>query len=373
MAEAVSASLVHAPAARRLAAAAVDGTIIAFVGLIAYVPAAVVAARSTTEGPTTGAAVAFWMAFGGLVVLAAWLALVFLKASRATPGMALAQTRLVAASTGVSVGFVRTLGRALLWHLGVAVIVGAFSPLMDARLRGWHDKLMGTMMVDATTANGPLVERSVPTAAAEGRRDNPGARERPGPTAKESDAMDEPLITAVPGFKREPAPQQSLPPVEPPGAEAAPVPPSAVHAPVVTDPPPVDVPLAAPVTELTDDEDLDLTRIATPRTVIVTLTWDDGTVSTIGTSAVVGRNPESPGEPSALLVSMPDPTKSLSKTHFSVRIESDRVEIVDLHSTNGVALARAGASQRLEPGEPYDLADGDLLSMGERTVTIGWR
>ncbi|WP_051172791.1 FHA domain-containing protein [Microbacterium indicum] len=99
---------------------------------------------------------------------------------------------------------------------------------------------------------------------------------------------------------------------------------------------------------------------------VVTLTWDDGAETTITGRVVVGRNPE--GSPDARPVAVPDATLSMSKTHFE--IDADAATLVDRESTNGVIAVRGRTELAVAPGEPFVLAAGDLLVLGERTVRV---
>ena len=109
------------------------------------------------------------------------------------------------------------------------------------------------------------------------------------------------------------------------------------------------------------------------------LQWDDGSVIAVPFAALIGRDPVAAADAARVsakrvgAVSMPiqDTTMSLSKTHFGVGIDRAGAWIVDLHSTNGTALHRAGAAPRaLVPGELTGIASGDVAVMGSRQVTI---
>lgn len=155
----------------------------------------------------------------------------------------------------------------------------------------------------------------------------------PAPAAPSSQAPSAPAPASVPAA---PAPS-----VAPP-ADVVPAPVSAngrssgitgVFAPLPADP----------------GEDLDRT-IVVPRKPNVRweLVLPDGDALVLEADTVVGRRPE-PIDGSAVLA-IPDPTRTLSKSHARLRFDGERWTVEDLGSTNGLAiLGENGAEEELEP------------------------
>src|SRR5690606_8982410 len=161
-----------------------------------------------------------------------------------------------------------------------------------------------------------------------------------------ADAGDAP-IDSIPGF--------SLP--EPPAAAPSP------QAPPADAPSPEAAPADAP------DDDFDETRMVVARAPQsgATLTWDDGTITHVAQAAVFGRNPSDKDAPGATTVSVRDTTRSLSKTHFAVYVESGSVWVVDASSTNGTEIHRVnGAVDNAPATQRVQLNDGDARSEERR-------
>lgn len=202
------------------------------------------------------------------------------------------------------------------------------------------------------------------------------------------------LISEVPGFERPEEPEQPVaaPPTPiisgvplmsaPPAPPAPPVPsaplapsdsipiaPPSLDSAIPTDlapPAPALTPPAPPAPTELETEDLDATRLVArpPRLV---LRWDDGTVTTVEASAVIGRDPVGQhGETPAAIV---DSSRSLSKTHARF-IAGYTPSVEDLHSTNGVLIERAGVPVAVPPGQPVTLRPGDEVVCGTRRLTV---
>lgn len=111
---------------------------------------------------------------------------------------------------------------------------------------------------------------------------------------------------------------------------------------------------------------------AQPRSTALTLQRPDGTQHVITAAAVFGRNPAAAGDwAGALPVSVPDPEKSISKTHAGLRVTAAGSSIVDLGSTNGTIVVRAdGTEDDLQPGIPVVLRVGDLVMLGKFPLRV---
>ncbi len=97
-----------------------------------------------------------------------------------------------------------------------------------------------------------------------------------------------------------------------------------------------------------------------------------GQVLEIDRTIIVGRLPRASrvtGQP-PMLVTVPSPEQDISRNHVEIRGEGGAVVVVDLNTTNGTVLLRAGAdAERLHPGEPTVVRDGDIIDLGDN-VTI---
>lgn len=111
---------------------------------------------------------------------------------------------------------------------------------------------------------------------------------------------------------------------------------------------------------------------ATPATSVPVggvLVVGDTSVAVITHTTVVGRDPA--GDPQVIAGSMPGVVLtgadlSVSRVHAVIRVEGDRVSVVDRGSTNGTHLRRAGtrAVQRLDPHAPVEITHGDTITFG---------
>ena len=85
--------------------------------------------------------------------------------------------------------------------------------------------------------------------------------------------------------------------------------------------------------------------------------------------AVIGRRPQSDrtdGGPPPRLVTVGSLGTMISRTHLRVDAGGDGIHATDLQSTNGTSVARPGTlTQRLQPGIPTRLHEGDILNLGD--------
>ncbi|WP_198016938.1 FHA domain-containing protein, partial [Nocardioides sp. CF8] len=88
--------------------------------------------------------------------------------------------------------------------------------------------------------------------------------------------------------------------------------------------------------------------------------------------ALVGRRPEPrSGEQVHHLVPLTSADMSVSKTHAQFGPAPDGVLVVmDRGSTNGSVLMRQGVSRPLTAGKPATLVDGDVVSFGDRQMSV---
>ena len=111
---------------------------------------------------------------------------------------------------------------------------------------------------------------------------------------------------------------------------------------------------------------------ATPATTVTAggvLVVGDTSVAVITHTTVVGRDPANDPQVSAGSVPgvvLTGADLSVSRVHAEIRVEGDRVSVVDRGSTNGTHLRRAGtgAVQRLDPHAAVEIAHGDTIAFG---------
>lgn len=87
---------------------------------------------------------------------------------------------------------------------------------------------------------------------------------------------------------------------------------------------------------------------------------------------VLGRDPAADAaRTTATPIPLQDPARSVSKTHALVEVVDDRVEITDLHSTNGTRVLTAeGDAEELEPGRATAAPSGATVLLGEFAVRL---
>lgn len=162
-------------------------------------------------------------------------------------------------------------------------------------------------------------------------------------------------------------PVAPLPPVAPPTVLAPPV----VSAPPAAPPPaspaqPTAAPAltAPPVFADPDDEDDVEGTVVVSRTPFRpwSLHLDDGrTFEVLGRAVVLGRRPVVT-ELGVQLLAVPDPTRTLSKTHARLDLVDDQWHVTDLGSTNGVLLVGADGTERpVDAGVPTPVAGRFVL------------
>lgn len=175
-----------------------------------------------------------------------------------------------------------------------------------------------------------------------------------------------------------PAPQPPLPPLPPPLPDASAPPPLPAAPPPPPPPPPPPAPTAA-TAPLADDLDTTLLR---PRHLDLEL--PDGRRVPVGRRPIViGRRSSGPPRASSApeatvppdgdsLVTISDPTRSLSRRHVRVAARTDgSVWADDLDSGNGTVLESAGGPARaLTPHEPVRIVSRDALVLGDHRIRV---
>ncbi len=100
---------------------------------------------------------------------------------------------------------------------------------------------------------------------------------------------------------------------------------------------------------------------------MIELTLPDGNVRTV-TSAVIGRAPDRTGFDA---VAVDDPGRSASKNHAIVQtMANGAIEIIDLGTTNGTSVTRAGVTVALSPDTPTAFPPPFQLSCGDVAIIV---
>lgn len=126
------------------------------------------------------------------------------------------------------------------------------------------------------------------------------------------------------------------------------------------------------------DDSLDRTQLrgdsglAAP-VAVLRIQFDDGRDFRLDRNVLVGRNPAAnAGESQAQLLAVPDPGRTISKTHLHLLTDGAGVWVTDRHSTNGSAVTTPdGVRTALQPGVPSFVSPGATVHFGDRSFTVG--
>ncbi|MCM3778137.1 FHA domain-containing protein [Microbacterium hydrocarbonoxydans] len=266
---------------------------------------AIVAAAATAIWFTTGS-----LALVAVTVIELWaIGWIWEGHTGATPGNLVCGIRSVQRDTDVSVGALRLLPRSLV--MGLAHIVPVLLPV-GLSASGLLDGLAGARVID-------IRRTRVSAASGAGRTLDLTARVT-GADSSTATIADQPgVITQTP-------------------LTAAP---AAIVAPT---------PTAAPAPH-------------SDAGTVPAFVLSDGTVIQATGLGFIGRAPRAPESiPDAILIRVPDSTRSLSRTHAAFGIEDGQLWVQDLGSANGASVRRPdGTVAALAPHVPSFLAPGDVL------------
>ncbi|MCK5891290.1 RDD family protein [Aeromicrobium sp.] len=180
------------------------------------------------------------------------------------------------------------------------------------------------------------------------------------PSSPPSGAAGGRLITSVPGFEPEQEEPSGAAPVDSAPAEPAPVVGRRRATPVAEE-----QPLDAP----SEGDDVDgATRVGQRRSTRPTwvLVGEDGRRIAVRSTVVVGRDPDTGDHTGALPAAVPDPERSVSKTHAVLTVADGALRVDDLHSTNGTHVLSHGVESAVQPGQPLEIQPGDTVWFGDR-------
>ena len=330
----------------------------------------------------------------------AWVIMLVIVIVRtgATPMMRAVGVRWVRYDTGAAAGW------ASLWKLVLQGLIASFTfglgPMiicfasMDEMNRTWFDRTLGIVPINTkagrdtykTPAPEPE-EEPEPVVHPWNATSSAAASLPPVPTVpeKETETVHVPWGSAIPD------PSPAAPSVSSPAA-SAPTPSSdyigatpwstsgtgvSTPAPAVSEPPLSFTPPSssysgsASASSHHEDDDDDRTQLGV-RYDTARVTFDTGVDYPFGGSIVLGRNPVAPASrPTASLVPVDDPDRTVSKTHVVLTATREGVLVEDLHSTGGTVVVRAdGQETPVVPGSPVVAAPGDTVRYGQRSVVI---
>jgi PPM family protein phosphatase len=102
------------------------------------------------------------------------------------------------------------------------------------------------------------------------------------------------------------------------------------------------------------------------------LEFDDGSFLVVRGRGLIGREPTATaGEPTTHLVTLTDPTCSLSRTHLEFGVDNAGLWVRDRHSTNGSAIEFDGQRVTLEPELISPVRPASTIHLGARRIHVG--
>jgi pSer/pThr/pTyr-binding forkhead associated (FHA) protein len=104
-------------------------------------------------------------------------------------------------------------------------------------------------------------------------------------------------------------------------------------------------------------------RAARPTWVLV---GENGQRIAVRSRVVVGRDPDTGQHTGALPAAIPDPERSVSKTHAVLIVTDGELRVDDLGSTNGTHVLSHGVESAVQPGTPLEVQVGDTVWFGDR-------
>jgi len=230
------------------------------------------------------------------------------------------------------------------------------------------DEARETLAPESTLAPAPEPDRGALPVAAPAPAPTP-----PGPVCTSCGALADPddrfcgdCGNPLDGATRIIEPLAAPAPTAPPAASIASVPPASSEPLPPPDRPEPATPAAAPADEST--------RIVPRGTggARFVLQFSTGESYTVLGSGLAGRNPRpEPGEYVDHLVTIVDPGRSVSKTHFEFGQEGGVFWFSDRHSGNGSVIREPGAPARpCIPGHRYPIVRGTRVDIGEQFVVV---
>ncbi|MDQ0634798.1 putative RDD family membrane protein YckC [Arthrobacter pascens] len=249
---------------------------------------------------------------------------------------------------------------AALLVLGPLVLLGAAWAVLvvvsstwdkNGGLRGWHDSAAGTLMFDIKAGRNPISTGGIQGPYSFAPLDLPPVQQ---------------VVSPVAGAAK--APQvihAQMPPVISAPQAISPHPAQVRDSPALVNPEHPD-----------DDHDRTQMRGGTSEPVpvaVLRIRLDDGRDFQLDRNVLVGRNPVGrEGELQAQLLPVPDPGRTISKTHLHLLTDGAGIWVTDRNSTNGSAVTTPdGLRTPLQPGVPAFVNPGSTVHFGDRSFHVG--
>jgi len=222
----------------------------------------------------------------------------------------------------------------------------------------------------AQGASGTLPPQEEPATV---RRPHPGSGGTPHPGQSAQPVQQQPVQQQPMQQQPVQQPVRPTPPVQQPGhpdlTQRAPMPARQQPQPVQH--------VQQPEPEQRDSSPVDMTRThmsrpMTPAPVTtVVLEVESGERYVVDTKALVGRNPQAPDASGWILIKVEDPTRSVSKTHAELGVDTAGLWLTDRGSTNGTVVSAPGLPPRVaEPGARVRVPVGSTIHVGDRRVVV---
>jgi uncharacterized RDD family membrane protein YckC len=232
------------------------------------------------------------------------------------------------------------------------VVVASNAWDRNGQRRGWQDRTAGTLVFDVVHGRNPVITGGIEGPYSFAPLDLPPVQQVASPVASRNRAASPSPVRPVPAGAHRP--EDTAQPGD--GAHPNAVQPGAVH----------------------PDDGVDRTQVRAgvheevPQAV-VRITFDDGRDFRLDRNVLIGRNPApAAGESQAQLLPVPDPGRTISKTHLHLLTDGAGVWVTDRHSTNGSAVTTPdGMRTPLQPGVPAFVSPGTTVHFGDRTFNVG--
>lgn len=128
-------------------------------------------------------------------------------------------------------------------------------------------------------------------------------------------------------------------------------------------------PTVAPPAALVETP-IEMTVTSARPAVTWSLSLPDGTTHTVTRQLLIGRNPAARAEwPGAELLTVNDPTSSVSKTHAAFEIDDSGLWVRDLDSTNGVWVVSGGDVTEVVSPRRVRVPAGASVELGDFILT----
>ena len=324
----------------------------------------------------------------GVLVLAWGLLVWQMYAVRAAgPGMRLMKLQLVGYTDGRPIGwgrfFLRWLVLSLLAATGVGLVLMIIFLIRQPRKQGWHDLAADSVVIKervlapAGRATGtaesiaqPRTAEIAPTPADDADAPRTGGYAGAPLTAPSGSTEPTPLLP--PDARSE----SVAPPVSPVdgeadgGADGEAGGESGEGKPVVG---PEQLPNESPA-----ERPVPATAVATaahdsrPLDQYWQVVLDDGRQLDVAGVVLLGRNPQpQPGEEDAQLIKVADDSRTVSKTHLALGVDSNGMYVMDRNSTNGSTVTGGdGQSHKCPPGDIVPVQPGTVVSFGDHWLEV---